>query len=252
MNRKRMPAIKTLVSNGKDMFATKVAAPLSSGAALSTAKFKGSLGSSIAVITSLIVGFLTIPNNIMYFLDHTHSAKLTSGSTQDEAHRYAYIHAGIAMIILGCLAMVVSIVLSYFAAKSKRKMDASDTNQNNVVTRSTKTVYACLSMMNIELFMAVIAACMELLYQPLTSADHRLYNVECAIAVFNIIIYVMYVVTMILTATVLRGKHEKEHTEPGGSGGFDVTDVVSNVAMSRDYIPRSSNNFYNSTTGYMM
>lgn len=248
MNRKRMPALKTLVSNGKDMFATKLAAPLSASTALSTAKFKGSLGSSIAVITSLIVGFLTIPNNIMYFLDHTHSAKLTSGSTADEAHRYAYIHAGIAMVILGCLAMVVSIVLSYFAAKSKRKMDASDTNQDHVVTRSTKTVYACLAMMNVELFMAVIAACMELLYQPLTSDEHRLHNVECAIAVFNIIIYVMYVVTMILTSTVLRGKYEKEHND---SGGFNVTDVVSNVPMSRDYIPRSSN-FYNSPNGYMM
>lgn len=236
MNRR----VKSFAANSKD-FVTKVTGPLSTSAALSTARFKGSLGGSIAVITSLIVGFLTIPNNIMYFLDHTHSAKLTVGSTGDDTQRYAYIHAGIAMVILGCLAMVVSIVLSYFAAKSKRKMDTLDI-QDSVLTRSTKTVYACLTMMNIELFMAVIAACMELLYRPLTGDEHRVHNVECAIAVFNIIIYVMYVVTMILTSMVLRGKHEKEHTDLGGF----VPEPV--MPPARDY--RSSSNFYN-TTGYM-
>lgn len=244
MNRR---ALKTLVSNGKDAFATKLVGPISASAAISTAKFKASLGSSIAVITSLIVGFLTIPNNVIYFLDHTHSAKLTAGSTGstgDEAHSYAYIHAGIVMVVLGCLAMVVSIVLSYFAAKSKRKMDASDTH-DRVLTRSTKTVYACLAMMNVELFMAVIAACMELLYQPLTSDAHRLHNVECAIAVFNIIIYVMYVVTMILTSTVLRGNRDKEHND---SGGF-VPEVITNAPMARDY---KSSNFYTTPHGYMM
>lgn len=148
MNHKRMPGLKTLVSTGKDMFSSKVATPLSSTAAASTAKFKGNLGSCIAVITSLIVGFLAIPNNVIYFLDHTHSAKLTNtAETPDEAHRYAYIHGGIAMVILGFLAMVVSIVLSYFAAKSKKKLDATD----NSLSRSTKTVFACLAMMNINL-----------------------------------------------------------------------------------------------------
>lgn len=134
----------------------------------------------------------------MYFLDHKHSSKLTYDNDDDsnQEHRYAYIHAGIALVVLGCLAIVVSIVLSYFAAISKRKVDASAATSTNPVTRSTMTVYACLAMMNVELFMAVIAGCMELLYRPLTSNEHRSHNVECAIAVFNIIIYAMYVVTM--------------------------------------------------------
>ncbi|KAL4009198.1 hypothetical protein ACER0C_003050 [Sarotherodon galilaeus] len=247
MNRKRMPALKSLVSNGKDMFAAKLA-PVSGAAASSMAKFTGRLGSSIAVITSLIVGFLTLPNNIIYFLDHKHSSKLTYDEDSNGEHRYAYIHAGIALVVLGCLAMVVSIVLSYFAANSKRKVDASAATSTNPVTRSTMTVYACLAMMNVELFMAVIAGCMELLYRPLTSNEHRSHNVECAIAVFNIIIYVMYVVTMILTASVLQGKHEKEHTDSDLS---DMTDVVTNVAAPREYVTRGAN-LYNSPTGYMM
>lgn len=248
MNRKRMPALKSLVSNGKDMFAAKFA-PVSGAAASSMARFTGRLGSSIAVITSLIVGFLTLPNNIMYFLDHKHSSKLTYDyDDSNQEHRYAYIHAGIALVVLGCLAMVVSIVLSYFAANSKRKVDASAATSTNPVTRSTMTVYACLAMMNVELFMAVIAGCMELLYRPLTSNEHSSHNVECAIAVFNIIIYAMYVVTMILTASVLRGKHEKEHSDSDPS---DMTDVVNNMAVPRKYVARSSN-LYNSPTGYMM
>lgn len=241
MNRR---TLKTLVANGKDAFANKVVGPISTNAAISTAKFKGGLGSSIAVITALIVGFLTIPNNLIYFIDHTHSAKPTPNAPPDEVHKYAYIHAGIVMVVLGCLAMVVSVVLSYFAVKSKRKMDAAD-GQDRVLVKSTRTVYACLAMMNVELFMAVVAACMELLYQPLTSAAHRLHNVECAIAVFNIIIYVMYVVTMILTSTVLRGEREKDHVDPG----VFVPEVVTNKNMQREYL---SSNFYNTPAqGYM-
>ena len=175
-------------------------------------RFKGKLGAAIAVITSLIVGFLTIPNNILYFIDSKHGTRDAACSSADSAsdhvapdYKNAYVHAGIALITLGCLAMVVSIVLSYFAAKSKLKMDdVFDTYRG----KSTGTVMTCLIMMNIELFMAVIAGCMELLYRPLISDNQRLHNMECAIAVFNIIIYVMYVVTMVMTSTVLKERHE--------------------------------------------
>lgn len=236
--------LKSLVSSGKDMVSGKLSSV--SGATLA-ARFKGNLGSSIAVITSLIVGFLTIPNNVTYFIDNKHSTWVASDAHGEKDYNYAYVHAGIGMTVLGCLAMVVSIVLSYFAAKSKHKVDVS-AGATRDTTRSTRTVYACLVMMNLELFMAVIAGCMEFLYRPLTGDKYRLHAVECAIAVFNIITYAMYVVTMILTSTILRGKHEKEHSD---SGQLDFTDVVTNTAITRDYMTRASN-MYHSQPGYMM
>ena len=192
-----------------------VSARLSSGFLFSTARFRGKLGSAIAVINSLIVGFLTLPNNILYFIDSSHGTRLrtdpgipatvTPGSNDANAENVnAYIHSGIALIVLGCLAMVVSVVLSYFAAKSKRKLD--DTNITHHSDKSTRTVQVCLVMMNAQLFMAVIAGGMELLYRPLIRDGKRLHDVECTIAVLNMVIYFTYVASMILTATVLRGK----------------------------------------------
>lgn len=205
MNRKKpnLGGLESLIATGNNMFNGRLSA-ISSSAIRSTARFRGKLGAAISVITSLIVGFLTIPNNILYFIGNEHKTR-----TKDPGeHDYAYIHAGIALIVIGCLAMVVSIVLSYFAAKSKRKMDFEDA-RGPESTKSTKTVLACLIMMNIELFMAVIAGCMELLYQPLINDAQRLHNMECAIAVFNIIIYIMYVVTMVLTSCILKEKHPR-------------------------------------------
>lgn len=115
------------------MFNTRISAA-STGTILSAARFRGKLDVAITVITSLIVGFLIIPNNI---LDNNHGTRISTGphaigsSSQPSdcrpEYESAYIHAGIALVVLGCLAMVVSIVLSYFSAKSKRKMDGPDT-----------------------------------------------------------------------------------------------------------------------------
>lgn len=140
MNRKKtgLSGFDNLVSSGKDLFATR----FSPRAFLSTARFRGKLGAAIAVITSLIVGFLTIPNNILYFIDDQYETRTRS---DDDEYDYVYIHAGIALITLGCLAMVVSIVLSYFAAKSKRKLDDSEVSSyGGTGPTSTKTVLACL------------------------------------------------------------------------------------------------------------
>lgn len=203
---------ESLISTGKEMLGgggRKLAATANS--ILSKARFRGKLGSAIAVITSLIVGFLTLPNNILYLIDSSHATKIGSrpeaSTPNEDGHHYAYIHAGIAVVVLGCLAMVVSIVLSFFAAKSKRKMDESESDGTGCNNKGTRTVLACLTMMNLELFMSVIAGCMELLYRPLIADEQRLHNTESAIAVFNIIIYAMYVITMILTSMVLKEKH---------------------------------------------
>ncbi|KAK2813527.1 hypothetical protein Q5P01_000769 [Channa striata] len=158
----------SLISTGKELFGSKLSA--TPGSILSAARFRGKLGAAIAVITSLIVGFLTMPNNILYFIDSRHGTRGYGGGAERGAERgrpeyeYAYIHAGIALITLGCLAMVVSIVLSFFAATSKRKMDDSGGEEPS---KSTRTVFACLIVMNVELFMSVVAGCMELLYRPL-------------------------------------------------------------------------------------
>lgn len=225
---------------------------------LSAARFRGKLGAAIAVITSLIVGFLTIPNNILYFIDSEYKTRIKTGSSIADStpspssggrpeYDYAYIHAGIALVMLGCLAMVVSIVLSYFAANSKRKLDDSNGSYRGPEsTKSTRTVLACLIMMNIELFMAVVAGCMELLYRPLIRNAHRLHNIECAIAVFNIIIYIMYVVTMVLTSTVLKGKHERIPIDIQR----DIPDAVTMPPTAREYLSRNVSP-YNSQSSYM-
>ncbi|KAK2844046.1 hypothetical protein Q5P01_010705 [Channa striata] len=156
----------SLISTGKELFGSKLSAlPVS---ILSVARFRGKLGEAIAVIISLIVGFLTMPNTILYFTDSRDSTR-GYGSGADRGtergrpeYKYVYIHAGIALITLGCLAMVVSIVLSFFAATTKH--------------------------------------------------EHRLHNMECAIALFNIVIYVMYVVTMVLMSTVLKEKQDEVRT----------------------------------------
>ena len=252
MNRKKMSlgGFESLIHKSKDLFNNRMSV-VPNGTMLSAARFRGKLGAAIAVITSLIVGFLTIPNNILYFIDNKRSTRTTADPASPPSpkgrpeYEYAYIHAGIALIILGCLAMVVSIVLSYFAAKSKRKMDMSEGYyRDSESTKSTRTVLVCLIMMNIELFMSVIAGCMELLYRPLIRDAQRLHNMECAIAVFNIIIYIMYVVTMVLTSTVLKGKHERIPV--------DVQREMSDVGTSsaRDYMSRSINP-YNSQSSFM-
>ncbi|KAK2814381.1 hypothetical protein Q5P01_000570 [Channa striata] len=133
---------------------------------------QGKAGRAIAVITSLIVGF--------------HHAQ-----QHPVLHRQQARHQGYGR---------------FFAATSKRKMDDSGGEEPS---KSTRTVFACLIVMNVELFMSVVAGCMELLYRPLIQDEHRLHNMECAIAVFNIVIYAMYVVTMVLTSTVLKEKQDE-------------------------------------------
>ena len=232
--------IETLVAH------TKKVPALLNGAAV---RFKGKLGAAIAVITSLIVGFLTIPNNILYFIDSKHGTRAMgcpaadSNSAQAKPeYEYAYIHAGIALITLGCLAMVASIVLSYFAAESKLKMDDVPDPYRGAGSKSTRTVITCLIMMNSELFMAVIAGCMELLYQPLISNAQRLHNMECAIAVFNIVIYAMYVVTMVMTSTVLKERRDTVQ--------FDGQRAIPNTAASvQDH--RSYYEPYNSMSSFI-
>lgn len=239
----------SLISTGKELFGSKLSA--TPGSILSAARFRGKLGAAIAVITSLIVGFLTMPNNILYFIDSRHGTRGYGGGAERgrPEYEYAYIHAGIALITLGCLAMVVSIVLSFFAATSKRKMDDSGGEEPS---KSTRTVFACLIVMNVELFMSVVAGCMELLYRPLIQDEHRLHNMECAIAVFNIVIYAMYVVTMVLTSTVLKEKQD----EVRAGSRKDATEIAIAPNSSRDnrfyYSSRGSGNpYYSQSSGFM-
>ena len=265
MNRKRLGlgGLESLISTSKDLFSNRMSSVPNGNILINAVRFRGKLGASIAVITSLIVGFLTIPNNILYFIDNKHGTKTTRdvptckqspgdapGGIPD--YEYAYIHAGIALVTIGCLAMVVSIVLSYFAAKSKRKMD--DAEGRYYTKKSTRTVIACLVMMNVELFMAVIAGCMEMLYRPLISDAQRLHSVECTIAVFNIVIYIMYVMTMVLTSTVLKGKHEKIPSDVQR----DIPEAAEAAAAAttmpfsaRDYANRSVHNTLYSQTSFM-
>lgn len=256
MNRKKtnLGGFQSLISTSKDLFNNRISA-IPNSTMLNTARFKGKLGAAIAVISSLIVGFLTIPNSILYFIDNKHSTRTRFNiePIQPPSHEsrpdyeYAYIHAGIALITLGCLAMVISIVLSYFALKSKRKVDNSEAGyMYPEVTKNTKTALVAIIVMNIELFMAVIKGCMEALYRPLVSDAQRLHNVECAIAVFNIIIYIMYVVTMVMTSTILKGKQDKISVD----FQRDIPDVVPITPSAREYMGRSVNP-YNSQSSYM-
>ena len=258
MNRRKtnIGGFESLISTSKDLFNSRMST-VPNSVIVNVAKFKGKLGATIAVITSLIVGFLTIPNNILYFINNNYNIRIKDRLDADSAHQfpsegrpdyeYAYIHAGIALITLGCLAMVVSIVLSYFASKTKRKIDDYEASyKGSEATKTTGTVMACLIMMNIELFMSVITGCTELLYRPLITGAQRLHNMECAIAVFNIIIYIMYVVTMVLTSTVLKGNCERVaidlHRDP--------SDVVNMPLLTRDYMSRGGNP-YNSQSSFM-
>ncbi|KAJ7983713.1 hypothetical protein DPEC_G00373680 [Dallia pectoralis] len=260
MNRKKPSTggFESMLATSKDLFNNRMST-VPNGILLNVARFKGDLGAAIAVITSLTVGFLTIPNNILYFIDNKHGTR-SSGRpgvntmpssplpTDRPQSEYAYIHAGIALIVLGCLAIAVSIVLSYFALESKRKMDnAEGPYRGSECTKRTRTVLVCLIMMNIELFMAVIAGCMELLYRPLIGDAQRLHNVECAIAVFNLAIYIMYVVTMALTTSLLKGIHEGITVD----SQRDFPDVAPGPSSVRDYGSRSVKPYYYSQNSFM-
>ncbi|KAJ7984077.1 hypothetical protein DPEC_G00366180 [Dallia pectoralis] len=114
MNRKKPSTggFESMLATSKDLFNNRMST-VPNGILLNVARFKGDL--AIAVITSLTVGFLTIPNNILYFIDNKHGTR-SSGRpgantlpssplpTDRPQSEYAYIHAGIALIVLGCLA----------------------------------------------------------------------------------------------------------------------------------------------------
>lgn len=76
MNRKKvnLGGFESLISKSKNMFNNKMSA-IPNSTILTAACFRGKLGTAIAVITSLIVGFLTIPNNILYIIDNKHSTR---------------------------------------------------------------------------------------------------------------------------------------------------------------------------------
>ncbi|KAK2815476.1 hypothetical protein Q5P01_025943 [Channa striata] len=121
---------------------------------------QGKLGAAIAVITSLIVGFLTMPNNILYFIDSRHGTRGYGGGAAGaggagRVRVQRTFTPGIALITLGCLAMVVSIVLSFFAATSKRQ---DGRLRRRGASKSTRTVFACLIVMSVELFMSSVAS----------------------------------------------------------------------------------------------
>ena len=173
MNRKKtnLGDFQSLISTSKDLYNTRVAA-IPGSTLLNTARFRGKLAAAIATISAITVCFLSIPNSIMYLMDSKHGTRCVvvepAQSSPRESrtdYEYAYIHAGIALIILGCLAMVVSIVLSHFALKRKRKMDNSEGRHHMYpeVTKSSRIVPVAIIMMNIDLFMAIIKGCMEIL-----------------------------------------------------------------------------------------
>lgn len=245
MHRKRT-GVRSVLSAGKEAVLDKFGPN-------AVSRFKGKLGGAIAVITSMIVGFLVIPNNVLYFIDDTHKTRLrvqtlTTQEPDTDDVGSAYIHAGIAVMLLGFCSMVFSCVLSFFAGKSKYKTDATDPT-------GTRTVVACLVMMNAELFMAVLVACMELFYRPLTKRPDNQHTIECAIAVLNIIIYVLYVITMALTSTLLR---EKSPVDPvsyvlPSEVPPDVMMMGGHRGSVRDYHPMVHGvNSYNTPSEFMM
>ncbi|KAK2819411.1 hypothetical protein Q5P01_024972 [Channa striata] len=152
-------------------------------------RFRGKLGAAIAsVITSLIVGFLTMPNNILYFIDSRHgtrgSAVAPGGRPAGQAVRSAYIHARHSPDHPG----LPGHGREHSAQLLRCHEQAPRWATRSEASKSTRTVFACLIVMSVELFMSVVAGCMELLYRPLIQGEHRLHNMECAIAVFNIVI----------------------------------------------------------------
>lgn len=245
--------LESTLSTGLNVLSNKLGA---NAAAVHVGRFRGKLGGAIAVISAMIVGFLVIPNNIMYFIDDTHKSRLITLSASTpapdaEALQSAYIHAGIAVILLGCLSFTVSMVLSYFAGRSKQKTDAGTD------AAGVRTVWACLIIMNVELFMAIVAGCMEILYRPLTKQIQRQHAVECAIAIFNIIIYVLYIITMVLTSNLLQ---DKSRAGPASyhHGALSAQELPPEVTLggghrgsARDYYPPPTVNSYETRTEFM-
>ena len=62
----------------------------------------------------------------------------------------------------------------------------------------------------------------------------------------NIIIYIVYVVTVVLTSTVLKGKHERIPVDVQR----DIPEAVTIPSSARDYMSRSTNP-YNSQSSFM-
>lgn len=170
-------------------------------------KFRASVSSTVLAINVLVVGFLVIPTNVLYFLNHTHRVVLhpgvsTSGPPTDNDTSPAYhshLHSGIGLVVLGTLALVTSIVMSVFVVRRRKKAMVTDV----VVKTSINSVIACLVLMNVELFMAIIAGAMELLYRPLAKSADAAYTTECVVSATNLIVYAMYIVSVVLTTRMM-------------------------------------------------
>ena len=192
----------------------------------SVSRFKGTLAITLEIIRSLVLGFLVVPNNILYVLDHTHgntyrfqhvqsNQDTENGGVEGAGYGKVYIRSGICLVVLGCISLVVCLVFSYFASASKWKLARKQGLSKSMTdSKSTVIVSLCLVIGNMELIMSVIAGCMELLYRPLVHSLNRWHNMELAIGIMNILVVIAhYCGSLMIIKSILGNKNELEETE---------------------------------------
>ena len=189
-------------------------------------RFKGNLAITLEIIRTLVFCFMVLPNNVLYLLDHTYgnmhrlqgprcAQDSADGGHGEAPYTHVYIRSGICLIVLGCISLVVCVVFSYFASASKWKLGRKKGLSKSVTdSKSTVIVMLCLAIGNIELVMSVVDGCMELLYRPLVDSLNRWHNMECSVAIMNILVVVSHVWgSMMIIRSILGNKNELEETE---------------------------------------
>ena len=189
-------------------------------------RFKGNLAVTLEIIRTLVFCFMVLPNNVLYLLDHTYGnmhrlqGPLCAQDSADGGHggapyTHVYLRSGVSLIVLGCISLVVCIVFSYFASASKWKLGRRQGLSKSVTdSKSTVIVMLCLAIGNTELVMSVVDGCMELLYRPLVDSANRWHNMECSVAIMNILVVVSHVWgSVMIIGRILGNTNDLEETE---------------------------------------
>ncbi|KAJ8411161.1 hypothetical protein AAFF_G00171670 [Aldrovandia affinis] len=176
-------------------------------------KFEGNMIVWLMITQMTTMCFLVIPECMVNLIDGAYAVAVDypGEDFKELSSRYnrVYINSGIVTVVVGCLAMCVNIVLSYFVVLAKKKL-LTKSNGSMTTGRSTVGVVLYVLAMNAQLLFSVLRACMELLYRSLTMDGTRIRHVETAIASFGLMVVIAGLITGISTTMLLMSHEESQ------------------------------------------